>query len=120
MKETFRSVWKFDYLALLPAASVSRCKIAFIRAGAIAGFEEYEVEKLPELLPPDLDRIYSGAFPEIHREWQYDEFCMVCNFILDPLQSVDLMEISRSGDFPSTVQKRLQERRKKVKFEETT
>jgi len=117
MKETFRSVWKFDYLALLPAASVSRCKIAFIRAGAIAGFEEYEVEKLPELLPPDLDRIYSGAFPEIHREWQYDEFCMVCNFILDPLQSVDLMEISHERDFAASVQKRVQEKKKKSKGE---
>src|SRR5205814_2047397 len=50
-KETFRSVWRFDYLALLPAGSVSRCKIGFIRAGTIAAFEEYELETLAELLP---------------------------------------------------------------------
>jgi excinuclease ABC subunit C len=114
-KETFRSVWNFDYLALLPAGSVARCKIAFIRAGAIAKFEEYEVETLAERLPPDLDRVYSGPLDEGQREWQYDEFCLVCNFILDPLQSVDLIEFSRTADFASQVQKRVQERRKKVK-----
>src|SRR5262249_25273288 len=113
-KETFRSVWNFDYLALLPAGSVARCKIAFIRAGAIGGFEEYEVEKLAELLPLDLDRVYSGPLAEGQREWQYDEFCLVCNFILDPLQSVDLIEVSRSEGFAVTVQKRVQERRKKI------
>src|SRR5262249_33517631 len=32
-KDTFFSVWKFDYVAVLGSDSVSRCKIAFIRRG---------------------------------------------------------------------------------------
>src|SRR5262249_44264645 len=82
MKDTFRPVWGFDYLALLPANSVSRCKVAFIRSGAIVDFKEYEVESLTESLPADLDRIYAGPSAETNRDWQYDEFCLVCNFIL--------------------------------------
>src|SRR2546425_9698672 len=46
VKDTFCSVWDFDYLVLLPSVSVSRCKIAFVRAGGVAGFEEYEVDAL--------------------------------------------------------------------------
>src|SRR5882672_4950502 len=49
-RDTFFSIWKFDYIALLPSDSVFRWKIAFIRKGRIAGFELYEVESLHETL----------------------------------------------------------------------
>src|SRR5712691_6616281 len=45
-KDTFFSVWNFNYIAVLGSDSVSRCKIAFIRRGRVIGFEPYEVEAL--------------------------------------------------------------------------
>jgi excinuclease ABC subunit C len=115
-KDTFFSVWKFDYIAILPADSVSRCKIAFVRKGCIIGFELYEVESLEESLAADLNRffrtqaelVYSGRSP-------YDEFCLVSNFIVDPLQSVDLLPVVDTEVVPALVKERIQLRKKKRK-----
>ena len=57
-KDTFFSIWKFDYIAVLASDSVSRCKIAFIRQGRVVGFDQYEVDALAEALPPDLERFF--------------------------------------------------------------
>src|SRR5262252_1202034 len=91
MKETFHSLWSFNALVLLPTDSVARCKIAFVRQGAIAGFAEYSVQDIGELLPPDVVRFFNNTLEFASREWQYDEFCLVCNFIIDPLQSVEVI-----------------------------
>src|SRR5207253_5571533 len=53
-KDTFFSVWNFNYIAALASDSVSRCKIAFIRQGRVVAFEQYEVQQLNEALAPDL------------------------------------------------------------------
>ena len=116
IKETFRSVWDFDFLAVLPSVTVSRCRIAFVRAGAIARFEEYEVDQLAEPLARDLAEVYSGSPSHTNREWQYDEFCLVSTFLLDPVQTVDLIPLSRCEDFVLQVQTRIEERRKKPKL----
>src|SRR5712692_810842 len=42
-KDTFFSVWNFNYIAVLASDSVSRCKIAFVRQARIIAFELYEV-----------------------------------------------------------------------------
>src|SRR5215467_4888361 len=60
VKETFHSLWSFSALVLLPTDSVARCKIAFVRQGAIAGFAEYPVQEIAELLPPDVDRFLNN------------------------------------------------------------
>src|SRR5215471_2408570 len=59
-KDTFFSVWKFDYVAILGSDSVSRCKIAFIRRGQIVEFEQYEVASLTETLKADLQRLFAA------------------------------------------------------------
>jgi excinuclease ABC subunit C len=112
-KDAFQSVWDFNYLVLLPSVSVSRCKIAFVRAGGVAAFEEYALEGLADALKPDIARLYSGPIPATQRDWRYDEFCLVCNFIVAPVQSVDLVRVSDAEDFASQVQKRIRERRRK-------
>src|SRR5438552_4804061 len=73
-KDTFFSIWKFDYIAVLGSDSVSRCKIAFIRQGRIVGFEQYEVETLKETLTADLDRCFGGTVEKDSADRTYDEF----------------------------------------------
>src|SRR5438876_3896845 len=80
-KDTFFSVWKFNYVAILPSDSVSRCKIAFIRKSAIAAFEQYEVESLDETLAGDLQRVFQTPGAQDASGTPYDEFCLVSNFI---------------------------------------
>jgi excinuclease UvrABC nuclease subunit len=112
-KETFFSIWKFNYVAVLPADSVSRCKIAFIRQGGIAGFETYETASIEQTLPHDLDRFFLGPLQPIPRQWQYDEFCLVSNFIVDPLESVDLVRVEDLQSVTAEVRSRLERRKRK-------
>ena len=115
MKETFHSLWNFNAVVLLPTDSVARCKIAFVREGAIAGFVEYPVEGLQDLLPPDVDRFLNNRLEFVSREWQYDEFCLVCNFVVDPLQSVDVIFFDAKDDVTARVLERIHEHAKRRK-----
>jgi excinuclease ABC subunit C len=112
-KETFFSIWSFNYVAVLPADSVSRCKIAFVRQGGVAGFETYETASIEQTLPQDLDRFLLGPSQPISRQWQYDEFCLVSNFIVDPLESVDLVRVDDRQSVTTEVMARLERRKRK-------
>ena len=115
-KDTFFSVWKFNYIAILPSDSVSRCKIAFVRKGRIIGFEHYEVESLEELLASDVHRFFPTQTEQLSNGGsRYDEFCLVSNFIVDPLQSVDLLPVVDAQVLPALVKERIQQRKKKRK-----
>ena len=114
-KETFLSVWKFDYLVLLPSVSTSRCRIAFVRQGSIVAFEEYDTASVGEQLGGDIERLYGAPMATVNREWQYDEFCIICNFIVDPLQTVTPIPVTLRTDLPAVVLRRLEERKKKKK-----
>jgi excinuclease ABC subunit C len=92
-KDTFFSVSKFNYVAVLGSDSISRTKIAFIRQGRIIAFEQYDVEGLRDSLLPDLDRLFRNPMESDAGEATYDEFCLIVNFIVDPLQSVDLVPV---------------------------
>jgi len=111
-KDTFFSVWKFDYIALLASDSVSRCKIAFVRGGRIVAFEQYEVASMKEVLEADLDRYFKGRAEKAGVDEVYDEFCLVSNFIVDPLQSVHLIPVQDIGTLSSQVAQKLQRKRK--------
>jgi excinuclease UvrABC nuclease subunit len=114
-KDTFFSVWSFNYIAVLASDSVSRCKIAFIRQGRIMGFLEYDVETLQEMLAPDLQRCFAAPPEKESGEAIYDEFCLAVNFIVDPLQSVDLLPALDIDKLPEQVIARLQQRKRKRK-----
>ena len=110
-KDTFPSVWTFDFLVLLPSDSVTRTKIAFVRAGAVIGFEEFDSEALAETLPQEILHRYSCSPPAHDRDWQYDEFCLVAHYLLHPLKTVELVKITKDLDLTSQLKKR--KRRKK-------
>ena len=115
-KDTFYSVQKFDYIAILASDSVSRCKIAFIRQGRIVAFEQHEVAALKETLAADLHRYFLEQSNSVTGgDTVYDEFCLVANFIVDPLQSVDLLPVRDTAVVPEQVLERLQQRKKKKK-----
>src|SRR2546425_3175211 len=114
-KDTFFSVWNFNYIAVLASDSVFRCKIAFIRESRIIGFEQYEVETLDEHLASDLRRFFETPIAHDSTRSQYDEFCLVSNFIIDPLQSVDLLPVRDVAQLPERVAERIQQRKRKRK-----
>jgi excinuclease UvrABC nuclease subunit len=114
-KDTFFSVWNFNYLVLLGSDSVSRCRIAFVRRGRVAAFEQYEVQMLKEALDLDLRRFFNAPTERDSSDAIYDEFCLVSNFILDPLQSVDLLPVGDFEEMPAQVLERLQQRKRKRK-----
>ena len=114
-KDTFLSLWSFDCVVLLASDSVTRCKIAFVREGAIAGFEEYDVETLADTLSRDAEAVFKKPLEIASREWQYDEFCLVSNFIVDPLQSVDVIRVGQPADVTPRVIERIQQRKRKRK-----
>ena len=117
-KDTFFSVWKFDYLAILGSDSVARCKIAFIRRGQIVGFEQYEVASLAEALKADVQRLFATPAEKARADAVYDEFCLVSNFIVDPLQSVDLVSVRDLDSLADEVVARLQQRKRKRRIKE--
>ena len=114
-KDTFFSVWNFNYVAVLASDSVSRCKIAFIRQGRIVAFEQYDVDTLKDTLDADLRRFYSAPLESQSGDATYDEFCMVENFIVDPLQSVELLSVRDIETLPQQVIERLQQRKRRRK-----
>src|SRR5262249_13216856 len=113
--DTFFSVWNFNYIAVLASDSTSRCKIAFIRQGRIIAFEQYEVETLKETLARDLFRLFGSPFERESGDGTYDEFCLVANFIVDPLHSVELLPAREFDTLPHQVLERLQRRKRKRK-----
>ena len=114
-KDTFFSVWNFNYIAVLASDSVSRCKIAFVRQGRIIGFVQYEASSLNECLASDLRRFFGRAAEGDSTANQYDEFCLVSNFIVDPLQSVDLLPADDLDVLPARVAEKIQQRKRKRK-----
>ena len=114
-KDTFHSIWNFNAVVLLAANSVSQCKAAFVRQGAITAFHEYEVESLQDKMPEDLAACFAGPLDIESREWQYDEFCLVANFIVNPLQNADIILVNPGDDIPQLVLERIQQRKRKRK-----
>jgi excinuclease ABC subunit C len=114
IKVTLFSLSSFNFVVILPADSVLRCKLAFVRQGSIVGFETFEVNSLPDAL-----RVYLMQFFEdpivgtVRREWQYDEFCLVSNFLIDPLPKVDILPVGSLEDVAKLVVDKIQQRKRK-------
>jgi excinuclease UvrABC nuclease subunit len=106
VKDTFASVWGFDYLVLLPSDSSARTKVAFVRSGGIIGFEQFETASLPDLLPAEVMRRYSAPEAASSRDWQYDEFCLVANYLVHPLKSVELVRLEPGIDLAGILKRR--------------
>src|SRR2546425_3477785 len=114
-KDTFLSVWTLNYIVVLASDSVLRCKIAFVHESRIVGFEQYEIESLNERLAADLIRFFEMPIGRDSNRSQYDEFCLVSNFVVDPLQSVELFPARDFERLPQRVIERLEQRKRKRK-----
>src|SRR5437667_9768176 len=114
-KDTFLSVWTLNYIVVLASDSVLRCKIAFVHESRIVGFEQYEMESLNERLAADLIRFFEMPIGRDSNRSQYDEFCLVSNFVVDPLQSVELLPARDFERLPQRVIERLEQRKRKRK-----
>src|SRR6266516_30539 len=114
-KDTFLSVWTLNYIVILASDSVLRCKIAFVHESRIVGFEQYEIESLNERLALDLNRFFEMPISRDSNRSQYDEFCLVSNFVVDPLQSVELFPSRDFDRLPQRVIERLEQRKRKRK-----
>lgn len=106
LKDRFSSVWKFHYLVLLPSESTARTRAAFVRAGSIVAFEEYETASLPEVLPSAVAEAFSAAPAPANHDWQYDEFCLVAGYLVHPLKSVELIKLEDGLDLAEELRKR--------------
>ena len=105
VKEKLPSVWSFDYLVLLPSDSTTRTKVVFVRAGSVIGFEDYETATLADRLPADVQHQFAATVPS-NLNWQYDEFCMVANYLVHPLKSVELVKAEPGLDLEAYLRKR--------------
>ena len=138
-KDTFLSVWTLNYIVVLASDSVLRCKIAFVHESRIVGFEQYElpspsgrgrhdsqradapgegrksVEAFNQRLAADLSRFFEMPIGRDSNRSQYDEFCLVSNFVVDPLQSVELLPARDFERLPQRVIERLEQRKRKRK-----
>jgi excinuclease UvrABC nuclease subunit len=106
VREKVPSIWGFDYLALLPSDSTVRTKVAFVRAGCIIGLEDFETASLADLLPAEVAGRFSGPGDPVNHNWQYDEFCMVANYLVHPLKSVELVRLEEGMDLVGLLKKR--------------
>jgi hypothetical protein len=84
----------------------------------VAGFEQYDVASLAESLNGDIQRLFTMPLETDRADPVYDEFCLVANFIVDPLQSVDLLPIAKFENVAEEVLQRLQHRKRRRKSAE--
>jgi excinuclease UvrABC nuclease subunit len=101
MKEAFSDLQSFNFVIVLPSDAASRVKIVIVRGGAIVGFRNHEITSLHTTLSEDLSTRFDAALPALNREWLYDEFCLVCTYMVKSLQSVQF--IRHEGNIEDTV-----------------
>jgi excinuclease ABC subunit C len=101
MKEAFSDLQSFNFVIVLPSDASSRVKIVIVRGGAIVGFRNHEITSLHTTLSEDLSSRFAAALPALNREWLYDEFCLVCTFMVKTLQSVQF--VRHEGNIEDTV-----------------
>lgn len=106
VKDRFPSIWGFDYLVLLPSDSTSRTRVAFVRAGSVIAFQDFDTASLIDSLPAEASRLFAEPLRPVQHNWQYDEFCLVANYLVHPLKSVELVKLESSTDLAGYLTKR--------------
>jgi len=113
VKDTLASLADFHYVVVMPSESSAVVKVALVRNGVIVELLEHPVKGLRESLGPRLSECFEKPAPAPNCEMQYDEFCLVCNFIVKPLQSVQLIHFDDVESTLRAVEKHVSAKRKK-------
>jgi hypothetical protein len=83
-----------------------------VRAGNIIGLEDFETTSLADSLPAEVSRRYSTGTDAVNHNWQYDEFCLVANYLVHPLKSVELVRLEPGIDLVGHLKKRRKQTQK--------
>ena len=102
VKDKFPNIWTFDYLVLLPSDSTARTRVAVVRGGHIVAFGDHETATLAE----SVIRCLAEPAAATSQEWLYDEFCLVANYLVHPLKSVELIKLEEGMDLEGVLKKR--------------
>jgi hypothetical protein len=73
------------------------------------------LKSLAEDLARDLPRYFENLVESNASDSRYDEFCLVSQFVIDPLQSVTMLSVRGIEDLPTRVLECVQQRKRKRK-----
>ena len=112
MKDAFSDLQSFHFVIVLPSETSSRVKIVIVRSGAIVAFRNVESDTIQQTLSDELTKCFDGAAPALNRDWLYDEYCLVCTFMMKSLQSVQFFRYEGNVEQTVTaIEKRLKRKR---------
>jgi excinuclease ABC subunit C len=111
---TFFDVRRFDFVIVMESDSVKRRKIALVRAGRIVSLEEHTTDELANGFEDWLQDRLKKEVPERGANRQYDEFCLVANYIVRPVKSVQIVRlVGDTANTAAVITRNLNARKKK-------
>ena len=111
MKDVFPAIGTFNYVIALPSSSSSLLKVAIVRGGAIVAFRDFEVETIRTSLAQELKSCFDMEPSSPDSNVLYDEFCLVCTFMVKSLLAVPLIPYTTAEETAAEVEKRSQKKR---------
>jgi len=111
-KDVFPAIGTFNYVIPLPSSTTSRMKVAIVRGGAIVAFRDFETATIRASLAEELTRCFDSESSSPENNWLYDEFCLVCTFMVKSLLAVPLIPYTGADGTAAEIEKRSQKKRK--------
>jgi len=119
-RDVFPAIRTFNYVIALPAETSAHLKIAIVRGGAIVAFRRFESATLRDALCEELTRCFDSPPAPAVSETLYDEFCLVCTFMVKSLQAVPLIPFTGVEATVAAVEKQRKEKKKRPATVENT
>jgi excinuclease ABC subunit C len=111
-KDVFPAIGTFNYVIALPSVTASHLKVAVVRGGAIVAFRDFETATLRTTLTEELARCFDPEMPSPESNSLYDEFCLVCTFMVKSLLAVPLIPYTGIEETIAAVEKRIRKKKK--------
>jgi excinuclease ABC subunit C len=111
-KDIFPAIGTFNYVIALPSSTASRLKVAIVRGGAIIAFRDFEVATIRASLTEELTHCFDPNTPPPESSSLYDEFCLVCTFMVKSLLTVPLIPYTTAEETAAEIEKRYQKKKK--------
>jgi excinuclease ABC subunit C len=111
-KDVFPAIGTFNYVIALPSSASSRLKVAIVRGGAIVAFRDFEVATIRTSLAEELTHCFDPNNPSPESSSLYDEFCLVCTFMVKSLLTVPLIPYTSAEETAAEIEKRCQKKKK--------